>query len=168
MTVSPQRVLARWRTSRVKQAVLRHQHIGLSRYAPAAGRLLRGRDLRQRAPQMHCARAAANLRPPRHRLAQGIVHLEHARTISESLQFAPVRGRQTRPRQPQDLPGRHVQQHRPAGRQFIQRLHLPAGHDIPAQRAQIRAHRIRNRLRPAARKRPPDRMGQDPQQHPEC
>ena len=90
MAVCPQRVLSRRRSCRVKRTMLRHQHIGPSRRAPAARRFFGCRDLRQRASQMNSTRAPAYLRPPRHRLAQRVVHLKHARTITKSLQSAPV------------------------------------------------------------------------------
>ena len=93
MAVSPQRVLARGRPCRVKYAMLRDQHIGLFRCAPAARRFFGCGDLRQCASQMDRAGAAAYLRTPRRGLAQRVVHLMHARAITKSFQSAPVGGR---------------------------------------------------------------------------
>ena len=104
MAVGPGGVLALRRPGWVEEALLNQQHVGPFRVFAAPHRPFRGGDLFQAAPQVRCRCACHLWVLPWDRPGKGVIDLENAGPVAESLQLA----------NDQEARRQHKPQHRPA------------------------------------------------------
>src|SRR3954463_6860212 len=105
---------------------------------------------------MHGPRPADRLISPRYGTVERPIDLERAHTIAIFREFLFVRLRKTTAGNAREGARRQVTQDGFRRRQVLNGMDRSAGHDLAAERPQIRAKRIGELLRPATRKRPSD------------
>ncbi len=167
MAVGPSGVLPVRRPQGIEQALLREQHERPLGNAAPPRLALRRDDLRERPAQMHRGGPRALRGAPRDRPVERPVELEYPGPVPESLHPSAVAIRKSLAGERDELPGRHVEQHPFRPGELLEIGNTMACLDSAAERAEIRGHRIRDRLRPAPGKRPAHAMRQQPEKPPE-
>jgi hypothetical protein len=131
------------------------------------GRGLGHRDLVERATEVYCRRGGAGGGPPRDRPGQRPVELERGGSVTECGEAAAIGGGEPVTDDRQELPGRHVEEHRPRGRQVGGGAHRAGRLDRPAEVAQARGERVGDGAGPAPGDRPPSGVPGDLQGEPD-
>src|SRR5260221_965147 len=120
MAVSPSDMFVLRGACRIKQRWLSDEHERLLRIFSLRDLPLRVRDFFKSTTHMNRSGATARLCFPRDRLFQCIINLEHARSVSETLQPPDVTPRQPVGGQLQQLPRSQVQKYSSGGRKLSQ------------------------------------------------
>jgi hypothetical protein len=167
VAVPPRRVLAGRSTCVVEQALLREQHEGPLRLPSFPGGALRLGDLRRRAAEVDGAGAGDLGRTPRDRAVECVVDLEDARAVAPALETAAVARRQQISGEREQLSRRDVADDEVGARQVPERRDAVTRLDLAAELAQLGGEGVGDRLRPAARERPPVRVCEPEQSEPE-
>ena len=97
--------------------------------------------------------------------AQSTLNARHP--VSIAFQLAAVPGRKTMTGDSQERPRREIAQDGSRRRQLVDRLDRSAGHDLAAERFQMRRERVGQPLRTAARRHPACDMGHHAKHEPE-
>ena len=158
VAIGPRGVLPGRRARGVERRVLRQQHertFGMPAFP--RGTLGCG-DLVERAADVHCRRPPARLGGPRNRRRERPVDFEHPHAVSVPLQLSPVRRRQAMARNPEKRRRRQIAQDCAGVRQLVDGRHRCTGHNLSAERPQVRHERIGQVLRAPAWKHPPGQV----------
>src|SRR5215468_256503 len=124
-------------------------------------------DLVERGPEVDRRRASALLGPPGDRPVERPVELEHARPVAVPLQPSAIPSGEAVAGEREKAARRQVKEHRTRLAQLGERLDLPSGFDLAAERAEVRGERIGDPLRSASRERPAERMREQSQRETE-
>ena len=154
MTVCPRGVLPGRGARRIEQCVLDEQDVGPVRMA-SRGDLSFGRyDLRERAAEVNGRGTPRPVRGPGNRPVERPVHFEDAGAVAEPFEAPSIPVRQPIAGDRGDLTRGQVQQDCPCSGQRTQIIDPVSGHDLAAQRPQLRRQRIRDGPGTAAGHRP--------------
>src|SRR5579875_2896558 len=119
VTVGPHRLLARRRSRRVEEALLRDQHEGLFRYFPLPDLPLGAGNFRKCTAQVHRCGAQAFFSLPGNGAIEREIEFEDAAAIAKAPQVALIALRQLAASDPQQLTRRNIAQYAARGWQII-------------------------------------------------
>src|SRR5918994_7285777 len=160
VAVRPGGVLALGRAGGVEARVLCQEHERRRPLPAGPGRPLRGRELVERAAEVH-RRGAADLgRAPRDGLRERPVQLEGTRPVAVAAERALVALGETAAPEPKQLAGRDVREHDVGLRELVDRVRRVHAHAVLLE---PRDERVREPLRTPARKAPAEDVSEHEQ-----
>ena len=105
MTIGPEGMLPLWSACLVKQTLLRDEHKRVLGYLAARDFAFCPGNFIERAAEMNCAGAFADVSLPGNRRAQRVINFENARGVPETFESSAVTCRQFIARDADELPG---------------------------------------------------------------